>query len=259
MTAGDATASGPDPPPGSPYAFVSASCSHVGMVRRVNEDACLDRPDLGLWAVADGMGGHDAGDVASRLIVEGLARVPPPTDAAAFLRAVEGALQEANRALLAEAARRGPGRIVGSTVVVLIITGRRFACVWVGDSRLYLFRDERLRQISRDHSHVQELVNLGLVRPEAARDHPQANVVTRAVGATDTLELEMRHERVLPNDVFLLCSDGLTKMLTDDEIEEILSRVAAPEAAQVLLDLALERGAVDNVTSVIVQCREWGS
>lgn len=226
------------------------------MVRRVNEDACLDRPNLGLWAVADGMGGHDAGDVASRLIVEGLARVPPPTDAAAFLRAVEGALQEANRALLAEAARRGPGRIVGSTVVVLIITGRRFACVWVGDSRLYLFRDGRLRQISRDHSRVQDLVDRGLLSPEAARDHPQANVVTRAVGAAERLDLETREGPVLPEDVFLLCSDGLTKMLTDDEIAEALGRTPTAEAARVLTDLALARGAVDNVTVVAVRCRE---
>jgi len=245
------------PRPRPSYAYLSAARTDVGKVRRLNEDACLDRPDLGLWAVADGMGGHDAGDIASRLIVEELDKVAPPADAATFLSEVKARLQRANGELRAEAARRGAGKVIASTVVALLVYGRHFACVWAGDSRLYLFRDER--QISRDHSHVQELVNLGLVRPEAARDHPQANVVTRAVGATDTLELEMRHERVLPNDVFLLCSDGLTKMLTDDEIEEILSRVAAPEAAQVLLDLALERGAVDNVTSVIVQCREWGS
>lgn len=243
---------------GAPYSYVSAACTHVGMVRRLNEDACLDRPDLGLWVVADGMGGHHAGDVASRLIVESLDRIPPPSDAAVFLSTVKAHLVEANGALRAEAAGQGPDRIIASTVVALLVYGRHFACVWAGDSRLYLFRDGCLRQIGRDHSHVQELVDLGLVSAEEARNHPQANIVTRAVGATDELELDMRHEPVLPDDLFLLCSDGLTKMLTDGEIEEILGRVAAPEAAQALTDLALERGAVDNVTSVTVQCREKG-
>ena len=241
---------------GGPYRCLSASSTHVGMVRKLNEDAYLDRPDLGLWAVADGMGGHDAGDLASRLIVESLDRIPPPANAPTFLSQVKAQLVEANRELRAEAARLGADRIVASTVVVLLTYNHHFACVWAGDSRLYLWRGSELRQITRDHSHVQEMVDIGVLTPEEAQHHPQANVVTRAVGATDALDFEMRHERIQPNDLFLLCSDGLTKMLSDGDIAELLARTAITEAAAALVDNALARGATDNVTTVVVQCSE---
>ncbi len=240
------------------FHFVSGAATHVGCVRKLNEDAYLDRADLGLWAVADGMGGHDAGDHASQAAVAALAEVPSPQGAAPFLAAVKAALRSANADLRQEAASRGPGRIIASTVVALLAFGEHYACVWAGDSRLYLLREETLSQVSRDHSHVQELVDTQMLSPEEARNHPYSNVVTRAVGAADELELETIHDRLRDGDLFLLCSDGLCKAVEDDEIRAILLRESLFDAPHVLIEAALARRASDNVTVVLVQCRGAG-
>ncbi len=237
------------------FHLVSGAATHVGCVRKLNEDSYLDRADLGLWAVADGMGGHDAGDHASQLAVAALGQVPPPTSAPAFLSSVKSALQSANVELRSEAAGRGPGRIIATTVVTLLAYGQHYACVWAGDSRLYRLRDEMLQQISRDHSHVQEMIDVQLLSPQEARNHPYSNVVTRAVGATDELELETCHDRLRPGDLFLLCSDGLTKEVEDDEIRAILMRESLFDAPYALIESAIAHGASDNVTVVAVQCR----
>jgi len=235
--------------------LVSGAATHVGCVRKLNEDSYLDRADLGLWAVADGMGGHDAGDHASQLTIAALDQIPPPVSAPTFLSGVKAALHAANAQLREEAAGRGPGRIIASTVVTLLAFGQHYACVWAGDSRLYRLRDETLQQISRDHSHVQEMIDRRLLSPQEARNHPYSNVVTRAVGAADELELETCHDRLRPGDLFLLCSDGLTKELEDDEIRAILMRESLFDAPYALIESAVAHGASDNVTVVAVQCR----
>lgn len=237
------------------FHLVSGAATHVGCVRKLNEDSYLDRADLGLWAVADGMGGHDAGDHASQLTVAALDQIPPPVSAPTFLSGVKAALQSANAQLREEATGRGPGRIIASTVVTLLAFGQHYACVWAGDSRLYRLRDETLQQISRDHSHVQEMVDRRLLSPQEARKHPYSNVVTRAVGAADELELQTCHDRLRPGDLFLLCSDGLTKELEDDEIRAILMRESLFDAPYALIESAVAHGASDNVTVVAVQCR----
>lgn len=239
----------PSPIPG--FRFASAAATHVGKVRKVNEDAYLERPDLGLWAVADGVGGASAGDRASGLVVEALGRVRQPTAAAAFLAEVRDKLQQVNGQLQHEA--QACGRLSASTVVALLVFGQHFACTWAGDSRLYVLRDYRLHQVSRDHSEVQELVDQGVLTAEQARSHPRANVVTRAVGAHEKLVLDMMQDRVRHDDVFLLCSDGLTKMLEDGEIAAILSDRPVEMSVEMLVDAALKRGATDNVTVVGVQ------
>jgi serine/threonine protein phosphatase PrpC len=242
----------PVAPPG--FRFASAAVTDVGRVRKVNEDAFLERPDLGLWAVADGVGGASQGDRASRLVVEALGRVHPPKAAAAFLAEVSDQLRSVNDQLQQEAAQYGGDRLSASTVVTLLVFGQHFACAWAGDSRLYLMRDYRLRQISKDHSEVQELVDRGVLTPEQARTHPRGNVVTRAVGAHDKLQIEKVQDRVRHDDIFLLCSDGLTKMLEDREIEALLGADRPIEmSVEMLVDKALERGATDNVTVVGVQ------
>jgi len=237
------------------FHLVSGAATNVGCVRKLNEDSYLDRADLGLWAVADGMGGHDAGDHASQLTVAILDQIPQPQSAPAFLSSVKAALQSANADLRQEAAGRGPGRIIASTVVTLLAYGQHYACVWAGDSRLYRLRDETLQQISRDHSHVQEMIDSRLLSPQEARNHPYSNVVTRAVGATDELELETRHDRLRNGDLFLLCSDGLTKEVEEDEIRAILMRESLFDAPYALIESAIAHGASDNVTVVAVQCR----
>ncbi len=245
--------SGPSFRPGQSFRYVSASCSHVGMVRQINEDAVLDRSDLGLWAVADGMGGHSAGDYASRLIVQSLDGVAPPAAAGPFLADVRTRLKDVNRHLR-ETAGDGDGRrMIGSTVVALLGFGGYYCCLWAGDSRAYRLRGGELVQITRDHSHVQELVERGLLAPEQAAGHRLANVITRAVGVDDELTLDKRNERAYPSDVFLLCSDGLTRNVSDQEIAGLLGCPDIGEAIDRLVDLALERGAPDNVSAVAVR------
>jgi serine/threonine protein phosphatase PrpC len=232
--------------------FTSRALTHVGLVRRRNEDACLDRPDLGLWAVADGMGGHEAGDLASTRIVAALGEIEPPADLGAFADICASRLTAVDAELRARAAMLGPAAVIASTVVALLADGIEFVCLWAGDSRIYRWRDSELRQLTTDHSRVQELVDSGLLRAEAAANHPEAHIVTRAIGG-GRLEFGAVRDTLRPGDRFLLCSDGLTNMLTDAEIaREIAEPAAVDAAAEQLLDLVLARGAVDNVTIVIV-------
>ncbi|MEO3433933.1 protein phosphatase 2C domain-containing protein [Inquilinus sp. CAU 1745] len=236
------------------FRFVSAAATHVGKVRKLNEDSFLDRADLGLWVVADGMGGHSAGDFASQTIVGMLDSIPFPLDATGFEGDVVSLLNAAHRRLREESARRELRQPIGSTVVALLAHNGDFRCLWAGDSRLYRLRDKTLSQVSRDHSHVQEMVDNGVLSVEEAAAHPSANVITRAVGAYDELILDRTGDRLEPDDIFLLCSDGLNRMVSDAEIESILAHEYIDEAVPIMIDLAVERGASDNVTVVGVQC-----
>jgi serine/threonine protein phosphatase PrpC len=231
--------------------WISASSSHVGKVRKLNEDSLLDYPQLGLWAVADGVGGASAGDLASSMTTEVLSRVAQPVTASGFLAEVCDRLRAVNTTLR-EQAEAAEQRAIATTVVALLFFQQHFACTWAGDSRLYLMRDGQLRQVSHDHSAVQEMVDRGIIRPQEARGHPRGNVVTRAVGAHEQLDLETVHDRLCENDVFLLCSDGLTKTVADDEIALMLAR-PVDQAVQTLMQMALDRGAPDNVTVVAVK------
>ena len=234
-------------------AFDFVGRTHVGKVRELNEDAWFGREDVGLWAVADGMGGHRAGEVASGLIVDALARVDASTSGYAFLDDVRRSIEDVNRTLLARAALLAPGTIIGSTVVALLAYERHFACVWAGDSRIYLLREGRLEQLTRDHSRVQELIDQGALSREDARGHRRANVITRAVGVTDHLALDMLQGPIHSGDVFLLCSDGLTGALEDREIAALLDGDDLASAADALIGRTLDRGARDNVTVVLVR------
>lgn len=231
----------------------SAGRTHPGKVRRINEDACVDRAEIGLWAVADGVGGEHAGDRASGLVVDSLGRVPAPSSGTGFLGDVGNSLRAVNQLLRIEAQASGSGRLMASTIVSLLFFGGYFACAWAGDSRLYLFRHGRLQQVTRDHSEVQEMVDAGLLTPDEARVHPRGNVITRAVGAQDQLVLEMVQDQVRQDDVFLLCTDGLTKMLEDSEIAALLVGRTVQESVDALIEATLERGAKDNVTVMAVR------
>jgi len=237
--------------PGRTYSLLSLALTHVGKVRARNEDALLDRPDLGLWAVADGMGGHYAGDYASTRIVDALHDIDPPSDPSGFMAAVKNRLGEVDSELRDRAAAFGRGTVIGSTVVALLVFGRYFACVWAGDSRLYLLRDGVMRQLTRDHSRVEELIREGEVDEEEAATHPEANVLTRAIGA-GRFALETLQDQIYPGDTFLLCSDGLYKMVSAPDIERELTGTSLPGAANRLLETALERGAIDNISIIVV-------
>lgn len=233
--------------------YAVAAVTDVGLVRSLNEDAYLERPDLGLWVVADGMGGHESGDLASRTIVEELARVRRPASAPALVAEVKAAVARANAALRQEALARGPEAVIASTVVGLLVIEGFFACFWAGDSRLYLLRAGRMSQVTRDHSLVQELVDEGVITEEEAQRHPRANVITRAVGGADELDLEFRQGRLFANDTFLLCSDGLTRPVPDPSIARLLGTLPVVQSARALVDAAIESGGPDNVTVVVVK------
>jgi serine/threonine protein phosphatase Stp1 len=235
--------------------FTSHALTHIGLVRQRNEDAFLDRPDLGLWAVADGMGGHQAGDFASASIVTALGAIQAPQDLGDFLEAAAAELTAVDIALQTRAAKLGPTAVIASTVVTLMAKADEFACLWAGDSRLYRWRSGdpagELCQLTTDHSKVQEMVDAGLLRSEDAHRHPYSNIVTHSIGGGN-LEFGRLRDRIKPGDRFLLCTDGLTNMVADAEIAQELSAAPPREAALRLRDHVLARGAVDNVTIVIV-------
>lgn len=235
----------------------SWATTHPGMKRKHNEDAYVDRPDLGLWAVADGAGGHDAGEVASGMIRESLEAIPNGLSASELLAEVRTRIESTHDALRTLAQQRGPDVIIASTVVVMLARNDHFACLWAGDSRAYLLRNGALQQITRDHSLVQELVEAGMIRPEEAEHHPRANVITRAVGADlDDFILDKVSGRIQVGDRFLLCSDGLCKTVPEGELASLLSDSAGSTPPEGLVAAALALNATDNVTAVAVEAVE---
>jgi serine/threonine protein phosphatase PrpC len=236
--------------------------SDVGRRRESNEDDFLLEPGRGVYAVADGMGGHAAGEIASRLAIETLqevlhrddtAREPMSVeDAAEWLR---GAVVEANRRICDSIRNHEDRRGMGTTVVALVHSGVDAVVGHVGDSRLYLLRGGELIRMTSDHSWVNEQVKLGLMNDDAAQRHPMRNIVTRALGSRPDVLVDLTSMQVEPGDVYLLCSDGLNTMLSDDQISAILSRhQTSPEAAcRALVEEANRHGGEDNVTVVVAR------
>jgi serine/threonine protein phosphatase Stp1 len=238
----------------------SSATTDTGPVRGHNEDAYVDRPDLGLWAVADGAGGHEAGEVASGMIAETLEDIPPGLSAEDMLVQVRSRISATHDALREEAARRGEDAVIASTLVLLLVRQNHFACLWAGDSRAYLLRSGALSPITRDHSLVQELVDAGMLAEEAAANHPSANVITRAVGGgSDTLDLDKVTGEIRPGDRFLLCSDGLCKTMSDAQLGILLQEADVPSASDLLVQAALAHRATDNVTAVVVAAMAAGA
>jgi serine/threonine protein phosphatase PrpC len=233
--------------------FETATASHAGMVRTVNEDNLLARPDIGLWAVADGMGGHGAGDVASRTVINALDSIKRADTAAELLAQFEHRIIRANAELRALGRAKGLGAI-GTTLAAILVRPPHYACLWCGDSRVYLWRNGKIIRLSHDHSEVQDLIDRGLLDVQEAKTWPRRNVVTRAIGVTIEAEIELGEGQVAAGDRFLLCSDGLTNHVEDGEIAAALGGEGPKQACAGLLELTLQRGASDNVSLVIVTC-----
>jgi protein phosphatase len=225
--------------------------THVGLRRDLNEDTYYGDSELGLWLVADGMGGHEYGEVASALAREAIVReVRRGSPLAQAIRTADEEIIRASR-------QRGDSLPMGTTVVAARVAGRRFEVAWVGDSRVYLWRDGKLAQLSQDHSYVQELIGRGEISVEQARSHPHRNVVTQALGVTDPRQLNVE---TLSGDLdtgmqLLLCSDGLTEEVDDARIAQLLSQpdCSAQECVDELVEAALDGGGSDNVTVVLVR------
>lgn len=230
----------------------AGAATHIGKVRQLNEDNYLVAGARGLWAVADGMGGHEAGDMASRIVMEELNTIGAPSTAADLLASCESSMMVANRRLKELSGERH-GATIGTTVAILLVFDAFYAGVWSGDSRIYRIRRQQIDQISLDHSEIQELVSEGKLDVEEARHWPRRNVITRAIGVRDEPELEIRSGTLEPGDIFVLCTDGLTTHVDDSEILRLATQHRPQEACEHLVALTLDRGASDNVTVVAVQ------
>lgn len=229
------------------------------MVRSGNEDSFFAEADSrrGVFVVADGMGGHAAGEVASEMAVQIVARALLQIESViapdAESRAAQ-AMRDANRAIydrmLAENDKQG----MGTTASVLVLSDDRYLIAQIGDSRIYMLRDGALVQITKDHSYVQEQVDAGLLTPEQARYHPYSNVITRCVGAGESVEPDMYTGDVKSGDVFLVASDGLTGMVDDRRLQQILLARSGPgRIVDTLIAEANGRGGLDNITAIVVQ------
>jgi len=232
-----------------PPKWFSRAVSAVGHVRKINEDAFLDASELGLWVVADGMGGHSRGDRASQEIIAQLQSFSPGTSDSEDIDQLVQRLDAAN----AFCRQQIDGQVMGSTVAMLYVRNQTGHVIWAGDSRLYRLRDGKLKQITDDHSLVGELHRLGELTEDEADNHPSANVITRAVGVNDELDLQVREIDLKPGDRFLLCSDGLFKDVQRDEVKENMSVPSMEQALEKMVRLSLRRGGTDNVTAIIVQ------
>jgi protein phosphatase len=234
-----------------------AGRTDVGIIRSGNEDSYLMVPDRGIFVVADGMGGHAAGEVASEMAVRFVARelgsLKGLSDDQVADR-MRAAIRSANGAIFQRTLTEHDKRGMGTTVTSMVLYDTRFLIGQVGDSRAYLFRDGKLIQLTKDHSYVQEQVDAGYLTPEQARSHPYSNVITRCVGANSDVMPDIYLGTVKPKDLFLLASDGLTGMLEDHQLSDLLTAIRMPqEQVDDLITEANRHGGLDNITAILVR------
>jgi protein phosphatase len=237
--------------------ITSAGRSDVGIIRSGNEDSYVMLPDRGIWVVADGMGGHAAGEVASEMAVGYVTRelgsLRDLTDEQRADR-MRAAIRAANGAIFQRTLTEHEKRGMGTTVTALVLHSGRFLVGQVGDSRAYLLRGGSLVQLTKDHSYVQEQVDAGYLTPEEARSHPYSNVITRCVGANSEVMPDVFVGAVKARDLFLLASDGLTGMLEDRDLSALLAGERSPqEIVDDLIAQANRRGGLDNITAILVR------
>lgn len=235
----------------------SFSVTDIGKKRKLNQDFVYasDEPVGNLpnvYIVADGMGGHNAGDYASKCTVETVVREIRGCFEKSPIRILSKAIRVANDQVRRKAREDKTLYGMGTTAVVATCLGKYLQVANVGDSRLYIINDE-IRQITRDHSLVEEMVRMGGIDRAAARNHPDKNIITRAIGARDTIEIDFFHEELQRGDIVLMCSDGLTNMLEDEEIGRILkSQGTIEERAEKLIEAANDNGGKDNIAVIII-------
>ena len=236
--------------------------THVGQQRGRNEDSLVAQVvnTRFIGAVADGMGGHQAGEKASRLAVEAIKEAAPElAETQAVSEVLVAAVQAANQNILEASLRDQQLAGMGTTLTGAVVEPGRAWLAHVGDSRAYLLRHGQIAQLTADHSLVEELVRRGHLSESEAQIHPQRNLLLQALGVTSTVEVETREEVLQPGDILLLCSDGLTNMVPDRDIADIITQAATLEAAaEKLISTANKRGGHDNITVVLVRCPQEG-
>ncbi|HET7109739.1 MAG TPA: Stp1/IreP family PP2C-type Ser/Thr phosphatase, partial [Gemmatimonadales bacterium] len=237
--------------------FSCAARTDVGVVRSGNEDNFLMLADRGIFIVADGMGGHAAGEVASemavRIVAEELGQYRGLSDDELATR-MHNAIRKANEAIFSRTLSEHDKRGMGTTLTALVLLPDRYLIGQVGDSRAYLLRSDRLRQITKDHSYVQEQVDAGLLTPEQARVHPYSNVITRCVGAGMEVTPDIYFGALESEDLLLLASDGLTGMLEDEQLRRLLKADGGPQrSVDQMITEANRRGGLDNITAIVIR------
>lgn len=234
-----------------PFEWRSCGLTTVGTVRKHNEDSYLASPERRLWVVADGMGGHMRGDVASQAVIDAYEDFQPKRTVSQTIDDLENRALEVN-IKLREDLEHNPGHIMGSTIAMMYSKHDLAYFMWAGDSRIYAYRGHTLKQISHDHSFIQESVDRNIMTAEEASAHPSSNIITRAVGVHNQLYMDLDYTHVKPGDKFLLCSDGLFKDVVLAEIARQLDKIPF-KAAEGLIDMALTKGANDNVTVIVIE------
>lgn len=229
----------------------SCAITHSGNMRDVNQDAFISSPEgRHLWVVADGMGGHKDGHIASNAIVSQFRSFVPEKTMGATVNKIYQRLDDVNRGLIERAKLTGENDVIGSTVVIFYASQYSGVVTWSGDSRLYLFRQGRLKQLTRDHNNESVWLDEG-ISPDEIKNHPYAQALTHAIGGEPAIYLESQLQEIKHDDLFLLCSDGLNKEVSNDEIESILSQQPYQKAMSSLMNLSLQRGGRDNITIIL--------
>lgn len=236
-----------------PLTMTSHGLTDVGNKRLHNEDACYTSDEKGIWFVADGMGGHNAGDLASQSLVHDIeAFFTPDEDLEESVKTLEKVIKQTNDDLIKKASEITDGTIIGSTIALLTTIDNQGVLLWAGDSRVYRIRSGKIEQLTYDHSLTNDMVEHGIITPEEAAKHPDANKITRAVGYDKSLQLDYRKLSIKPGDRYVLCTDGLTKDLSDEDILSLAGSGSTKPCSKVLMKRALELGGKDNVTTIIV-------
>jgi serine/threonine protein phosphatase PrpC len=235
------------------YQYTSSGMTDQGKVRDHNEDALLDKNQHGIWVVADGAGGHESGEIASNMIVDALSKIDKTQILHQAAQDIKQRLSYVNSQLIRLSGGENSKQIIASTVCVLIIRKNKCLCLWSGDSRIYLYRNNTLRLLSRDHNRIDEFIAAGF--DEAALEkNPVAQQLIHAIGVSEPLFLDKQLYEIQENDLFLLCSDGLYKELTEAEIAQYLTKkTGVNKTVQSLMNNALQRGARDNVTALLIE------
>jgi serine/threonine protein phosphatase PrpC len=232
---------------------LSDGLTDVGKKRLHNEDSFYASDDKCLWFVADGMGGHNAGDFASQSLVNDIEAFFTASDSIEeSAKNAEDIIQQTNLNLIKKASTIATDTVIGATIALFITKDNQGIALWAGDSRIYRIRSGNIEQLTTDHSLVNDMVKQNLIKPEDAETHPEKNKITRAVGYDKDLTLDYRKLSILPGDRYILCSDGLSKELSDDEILSIAGHGSTATTNRSLLKLALDKGGRDNITTITI-------
>jgi len=231
----------------------SDALTDIGNKRLHNEDAFYSSDEKGVWFVADGVGGHNAGDFASQSLVDAIAKFKPEANLDDSVETLEYIIQQTNDMLVDKAAGIDEAAVIGSTIALLIVHKSNGVILWAGDSRIYRIRAEAVEQLTYDHSLINEMIKNGDIDPKDPSSYPESNKITRAIGFSKALQLDHRNLSILPGDRYILCSDGLTKYLDDKEILSTSLSDSVASSNQKMLQKALDAGGTDNITTLTIE------